>query len=243
MKYSDLITKVLGLAFPRRFSPSLLALKQHTFRAGLTDIQRYIPRFQESNVDIVAGSWDAQVSGATVLDAPGGEIVQVAVGGEGCETIHGTLTSHLHMQSMQASFARSYDCGDPELPPAYPTSKVFWARDDGDLMVYPWVPDGWSIGIRWRGIRRTWTDDTEIWWADEDRVTECLRRYMVAYDAEGCDNFGDLLVMYRDERSTLKFEMFRQGNPVQYNPYAEDILSSVKVKSQNDTQGNSAGAA
>lgn len=240
MKYSVLINSVLGLAFPRRFSPSLLSLKQHTFRHGLTAIQRSIPRFQEGNVDIVAGTWDAQVSGATVMDAPSGDIVQVAVGNDGCETMHATLVSALHMQSMQTAFARSYDCGDPDLPPLYPTSQVFWARDEGDLVVYPWVPDGWSIGIRWKGIQRKWLDDSEIWWADNDRVTEVLRRYMVAYDKEGCEGFADLLTMFRDELATLKFEQFRQDNPVQYNPYSVDMLFPAKIR--NDSQGDSTAA-
>jgi hypothetical protein len=232
---SALYDLTLGLAFPRRFSQSLLLLKQHHVRNCLTEIQRHIPRFQDANVEIVDGSFDIMVSGASLFDAPDGQVIQVVVGGEGCQTQHAVMCSHLHLQQMQVAFANAYDCGDPEIPSAYPTATVHWARDDGDLLVYPWVPAGLSIGVRWRGIKRNWAPTNDIWWANEDRVTEAIRRYLVAYDKEGCEGFADALTMFRDELATLKAEQFHILNPTQYNPYEADILFPAHCVTHGDT--------
>lgn len=243
MTFSSLKALVFGLAFPRRFSPSLLPLKEHGLKQGLTEIQRYIPRFQEANVDIVDGTYDIMVSGASVFDAPDGEIKQLVVGGDGCATTHAVLSSYLHLQKMQAAFANSFDCYDPYIKPAYPTSKIYWARDDSDLMVYPWVPAGFSIGIRWKGIKRDWVDASDIWWADNGRISELLRRYLVAWDKEGCPEFSDHLTMFREELAILKFEQFRIDNPTSYDPYAVDILfPSLCGSSNGNTETTTAGA-
>jgi len=222
MTFLDLSNLVLSLAFPRRFSPSMLPLKKHLVKHGLTEIQRHIERFQEGNMDVIEGASELAVSGATVIDAPDGRVIQIAVGRDDCKALFATLSSHLHLQKMQQAFSDAYDCGDAEIPPFYPTSSVYWARDDKDLLIYPWVPCDWSIGIRWRGIKREWADDTEIWWAD--KVVETLRRYLVAWDKEGCEGFGDLLTLYRDELANLKAEQFHVMNPTQYDPYTADFL-------------------
>jgi len=219
---SDLKTQVLSLAFPRRFNQSLLALKEHLIFQGLTDIQRYIPSFKQGNVDIIPGSFDMMVSGATIIDAPDGQIQQVLVGADGCRTIPASLRDKLVIQRMQQEFANAYDCGDSSIESVYPTASVSWARDGGDLMVYPWVPTGWSIGIRWDGIKRSWANTYDVWWAD--KVIEILRMHAIAYDDVKCPEFEKLFQLYREELAKLRAEIFNNQNPTQYDPYSSDVL-------------------
>lgn len=222
MTLEQTIDQVLSLAFPQRFAASLLPLKRHLVLQGLTDIQRHIPGFQVGNIDIIPGSFDKSVSGATVLDAPDGEIRRVAIGGEGCQTQFATLIGHRQMQGFQQSFAKAFDCGSPDAPPVYPTSRAYWSRDGGDLLVYPWVPDGWSIGVQWDGIKRSWESTYEIWWADQ--VIEILRAHAVAYHNPSCPEFERLFRLYLMELSKLRAERFQIENPVEFNPYSTDIL-------------------
>lgn len=222
MTLEQTIEQVLSLAFPQRFAASLLPLKRHLVTQGLTDIQRYIPGFQVGNVEIIPGSFDRSVSGATVLDAPDGEIRRVAVGGEGCATIFATLIGHRQMQGFQQSFADAFDCGSEDRAPAYPQAKVYWSRDRGDILVYPWVPDGLSIAIQWDGIKRSWSNTYDIWWAE--RAIETLRLHAMAFHDPKCQEFDRLFQLYRLELSKLRAEQFRIENPTDFNPYCSDTL-------------------
>lgn len=222
MTIADLKNQVLSLAFPRRFNQSLLALKEHLIFQGLTDIQRYIRSFREGNIDIIPGSFDLMVSGATIIDAPDGVISQVLVGADGCVTIPATLRDKLVLQRMQQEFARAYDCGDSSIESGYPPASVSWARDDRDIMVYPWVPTGWNVGIRWSGIKRSWANTYDVWWGD--KVIEVLRMHAIAYEDVKCKEFEKLYQLYRDELAKLRAEIFQNQNPSQYDPYSSDVL-------------------
>lgn len=233
MTITALIDRVLELAYPRRFNQSLLELKKHLIYQGLTEIQRAIPSFCQDNVDIVSGSFDIAVSGASVFDAPDGDIVQVAIGTDGCKTMDATLVDHWKLQTMQKEFADAFDCGDASIKPLYPTSRAFWARDRNDLMVYPWVPDGWMIGVRWNGVKRNWANAFDLWWGD--RAVEVLRRYVLSMDVVNCPEFGNAFGLYRNELAALRAEEFRKENPVQYTTYSRDVLFPVQCPTPNDT--------
>lgn len=239
MTVAAIIQQVLSLAFPRRVAPSLVNLKQHLVIQGMIDIQRYIPSFQEGNVEITDGTFDLNVSGATLINAPDGEIKQVAVGSNDYGTIHATLVDWRHMQKLQKQFEDAYGFGSADEPPAYPTSRVYYARDENDLLIYPWVPPGWMAGVRWRGIDRNLTDAKEVWWGS--RAIECLRLHAIAYDRVGCDDFSTLVALYRDELAKLKFEEFRKNHPTQYDPYQQDVLWPARC-STTDADSATTGA-
>lgn len=232
------IDQVLSLAFPRRFAPSLLPLKRHLIYSCLTEIQQSIPSFCVDNVDVIPGTFDLMTSGASIVDAPDGEISQVLVGGSDCQTIPATLISHLQMQRMQQSFADAFNCGSTEIKPLYPTSKAYWSRDRDAIAVYPWVPDGWNIGVRWNGVKRSWASTYDIWWAD--KAIETLRLHAIAYDDEKCPEFPRLYSLYKAELCKLKFEQFRIQNPTQYDPYATDVIWPAKCSTSNDTGSTAA---
>lgn len=228
MTVSEIVDKVLSLAFPKKFGHSMLGLKEHHVRHGLTEIQRRVEGFRVANTTILEATAEYMVSGASIVPAPQGFIEQVAVGNTNCMTTFCVVEPYPKVQQRQADWARVNLCGDPTVAqPCFPQAHVVWARDRGDIMIYPWVPAPWQIGIRWNGIVRDWGETNDVWWGES--AIEALRLYVLWKTAvdDNCDQnrIGIAKTDFVDEAAKLKTEDFQIRNPVPLPTYIAEMLS------------------
>lgn len=241
MRLNALIDSVLSLAYPRRFGRELLSLKQHTVRHGLTDLQFRVKGFQASNTRTFKGGPGKMDSGATVVTAPDGEIEQVVVAenGNGNRMATTVYVAPGMMQQYQADFRSSYGSRTTPLDVLYPPRHVLWTVDDGDLLVYPWVPETWTVGYRWSGIRRVWEGNPDIWWGIH--ATEALRLFTLSSSEvdDSCRQVArDHREMYVYEAANLALEDNKKRFPKPPHTYLPDTLRGYPLSCTGSTSGS-----
>lgn len=237
MTVNALIDQVLSLAYPRRFGRDLRSLKNHLVLHGLTNLQARVPGFQSSNTTQTPGGSEGMDNGATVFTSPDGEIQEVVLGEpEGRRRMApANYIPPAKMQQFRADFATAFGYRTSVEEIFYPPHAIMWTVDDGQFLVYPWVPSTWTVGIRWRGIRRDWNGNADVWWGD--KAIEALRRYVLAMSAldEGCrPKSSDLYELYIDEAANLANEDRKKRFP---NPPATYLTDSLGFGLNCSTDG------
>lgn len=174
MTYNQLFDQTVTGAFPEGLASNLFHKVDGEFRTALLDLQEYVEYLQDGQEETFPTAERSWKCGATAVDIPIGAVVTavgiLAVEGSCMAARVHPVTERVMRGFMGNGCGVLTPVGNVDSNGFYPDQEdvlkqqgdVFAAVFGGRLYLYPQIHPEQPLAVRWRGIRRYWSNTTLV---------------------------------------------------------------------------------